>query len=458
MRRLNHYPMIIIALLIVCITPAYAQSDETAKIRALFEKREQPFTDEAYEVPAYEALVKKHQSKEYPLNFSSDIAALKKQLAQVKADKAKSPSTKLDEKEADLKEKIAHFEVQDAANLSYYSQAEYERLSTELKDIEASKKSSIQARDIVFKEVTQLKKSAESNMQEAAEIMAKGYAMKLEIDRADNGRYAFAKELLAHAQLQQAIDIANETPLLLKYTNSQLEAIIQGKDAGVAAGNPAEAAAQPEPVAAIEEKKVETPTPKEEPISTVSEPLVVQAAPKTEPAPAPKPAPKPTPPPVAEPIAEVKKEAVKTAPVPAEKKTALQPEAPKKETAPAMASVSKKTASAPSPSSHPSAAKLADMCQTNGQEGSVYFTVQIGAFDKPVSEQHFKKFGQVCVDVKNDAKYVKYTTGHFSSFTEAIDYLHEVQAKGIDDAWITAYHNGRRVTIKEAQSQLEVIR
>ncbi len=49
------------------------------------------------------------------------------------------------------------------------------------------------------------------------------------------------------------------------------------------------------------------------------------------------------------------------------------------------------------------------------------------------------------------ANFFRYLTGNFRDYKQAVKYQNELKAKGIKDAFVVAYKNGKRVSIKEAR-------
>ena len=83
---------------------------------------------------------------------------------------------------------------------------------------------------------------------------------------------------------------------------------------------------------------------------------------------------------------------------------------------------------------------------------SIAYKVQFASREKKVSvnDRAFKKLKQVEVYEQNGA--YKYTSGVFATKEEAIEYQAKVKALGYKDAFVVAFCNGQRVTIKEAET------
>ncbi len=83
----------------------------------------------------------------------------------------------------------------------------------------------------------------------------------------------------------------------------------------------------------------------------------------------------------------------------------------------------------------------------------IYFRVQLLASAHPVeTEQYFRKYhvpGRIYREYENGL--YKYTTGSFTSYHEARAFVARLrETTGIDEAFVTAYDNGRRITVREA--------
>ncbi|HBG69233.1 MAG: hypothetical protein A2W93_04165 [Bacteroidetes bacterium GWF2_43_63] len=83
------------------------------------------------------------------------------------------------------------------------------------------------------------------------------------------------------------------------------------------------------------------------------------------------------------------------------------------------------------------------------------FKVQIGAYSKDVPVNVVNELialaGQGIETTKNDAGLTVYTVGNFSKYTEAEAKKNELNAKGLSDAFVVAYIDGKRVSVSEAR-------
>lgn len=86
----------------------------------------------------------------------------------------------------------------------------------------------------------------------------------------------------------------------------------------------------------------------------------------------------------------------------------------------------------------------------------IIYKIQIGAFKGKIPETANKQIKKISIirKVENyvDDKGVKvYTTGNLKSFAEAGTMLNQVKQEGVKNAVITAYQNGKKITVAEAR-------
>jgi hypothetical protein len=86
-------------------------------------------------------------------------------------------------------------------------------------------------------------------------------------------------------------------------------------------------------------------------------------------------------------------------------------------------------------------------------EGSFY-TIQVGAFRSPVANNTFSQFAPVYAERQTNG-FIRYSTGFFSSYTEAIQARNEIRQMGYADAFIVAYKNRERVRYSELMTTAE---
>ena len=76
--------------------------------------------------------------------------------------------------------------------------------------------------------------------------------------------------------------------------------------------------------------------------------------------------------------------------------------------------------------------------------------VQVGAYKNPENykSNHLDGLGKVD-DKKLEDNITRFTIGSFSSLKEAEKFRQKVLKRGVDDAFITALYNGKRVLVTE---------
>lgn len=92
---------------------------------------------------------------------------------------------------------------------------------------------------------------------------------------------------------------------------------------------------------------------------------------------------------------------------------------------------------------------------SNGSGNEVVFMVQFASRDKkvPVTDKAFSKVKDVDVYEYNGA--FRYTSGHFATKAEAVARQAEVRAAGFSDAFVIAFVNGERATLKQAEAAMK---
>lgn len=84
----------------------------------------------------------------------------------------------------------------------------------------------------------------------------------------------------------------------------------------------------------------------------------------------------------------------------------------------------------------------------------LFFTVQVGVYSNPVTGASLNNISPLNSEQTANG-YIRYTSGMFPSVDFAQDHRQIVVNAGVADAFVTAYHNGRRITVSEARSLLE---
>jgi hypothetical protein len=80
----------------------------------------------------------------------------------------------------------------------------------------------------------------------------------------------------------------------------------------------------------------------------------------------------------------------------------------------------------------------------------LFYTVQIGVFNRPVSDSTIFYVDQL-LTIRLPNGQIRYSSGMFNSIDSAIIKKQLVIAKGAKDAFVTAYYNGNRIALEEAK-------
>lgn len=93
---------------------------------------------------------------------------------------------------------------------------------------------------------------------------------------------------------------------------------------------------------------------------------------------------------------------------------------------------------------------------TSGNENvkGVIYRVQLGAYKQPLSPSLFKHVGKV-IELKTDDGYYKYVTESFTSFDRAMLAKADVILEGYSDAFVSAYKDGKRISLSQAGATFE---
>lgn len=84
----------------------------------------------------------------------------------------------------------------------------------------------------------------------------------------------------------------------------------------------------------------------------------------------------------------------------------------------------------------------------------LFYTVQVGVYNSPVSKERLFNIQPLFTQL-TDAKQIRYSTGKFDGLTAAVNRKNEVRTIGIPDAYVTAYYNGKRISVAEARKLLD---
>jgi len=92
----------------------------------------------------------------------------------------------------------------------------------------------------------------------------------------------------------------------------------------------------------------------------------------------------------------------------------------------------------------------------------LYFTVQVGVFNRYVEEEYLKGLKPVNTD-EVAPKVIRFSVGIFDDLNKAKEQRLEAVQKGFTDAFIVAYYKGKRITVQEAnlllqQNKAELVR
>ncbi len=83
----------------------------------------------------------------------------------------------------------------------------------------------------------------------------------------------------------------------------------------------------------------------------------------------------------------------------------------------------------------------------------IFFKVQVGAFRKPIPQDLFKEFAPVTGE-QTPSGLTRYTVGYFTTFATANTAKNEIRQQGYSDAFVVAFHDGKRIQVYEAQALL----
>ncbi len=84
----------------------------------------------------------------------------------------------------------------------------------------------------------------------------------------------------------------------------------------------------------------------------------------------------------------------------------------------------------------------------------LFYTVQVGVYSKPVKLDQLFNLTELNSELTGSGV-IRYTTGRFAGLKEATSRKELAREKGVSDAFITAYYNGKRISLAEAEKALE---
>jgi hypothetical protein len=84
----------------------------------------------------------------------------------------------------------------------------------------------------------------------------------------------------------------------------------------------------------------------------------------------------------------------------------------------------------------------------------LFFTVQVGVYSKPVAAALLQNVNPLNSELTETNK-IRYTSGQFKTMADAVTKRDDIRTQGIVDAFITAYYNGKRISLSEADLLLK---
>jgi hypothetical protein len=91
---------------------------------------------------------------------------------------------------------------------------------------------------------------------------------------------------------------------------------------------------------------------------------------------------------------------------------------------------------------------------TPNADGKVVYRVQLGAYKNKLSPSVFKQAGKI-IELKTEDGYYKYASGSYKTLADAAAHKAELVFEGYEDAFITAYQNGKRVALNTVGATYE---
>jgi hypothetical protein len=87
---------------------------------------------------------------------------------------------------------------------------------------------------------------------------------------------------------------------------------------------------------------------------------------------------------------------------------------------------------------------------SSASASGIVYKVQVGAFKNKDLSKYFENNKNFSGDTDADGT-KKYTLGAFTDYWEADNFKKYLREMGVEDAWIVAYKNGQRISLKEAR-------
>ena len=85
---------------------------------------------------------------------------------------------------------------------------------------------------------------------------------------------------------------------------------------------------------------------------------------------------------------------------------------------------------------------------------ALFYCVQVGVFSKEVSPDDLAGIRPLNVELTGSG-YYRYTSGRFSTIPAASNHKQTIIRKGISDAFVTAYYQGKRISLSRASALVE---
>ena len=82
------------------------------------------------------------------------------------------------------------------------------------------------------------------------------------------------------------------------------------------------------------------------------------------------------------------------------------------------------------------------------------FKVQIAAFRKPIPASTFGDIKPVNGETAPNSAFTRYMAGLFTNYTDANQSKNRIRVKGYKDAFVVAYFNGRRISVRQARAMI----
>jgi len=84
----------------------------------------------------------------------------------------------------------------------------------------------------------------------------------------------------------------------------------------------------------------------------------------------------------------------------------------------------------------------------------LFYAVQVGVYSKPVKLAELFNLTELNSEL-TESGFIRYTTGRFVDIGEAQSRREVARSKGVSDAFITAYYNGKRISLNQAEELLK---